>query len=203
MRRLCLIGVSAAGGGRKRIAVAAAAAAERHVLTLLQGVKAAALHVGRGVGAPVLAGVVIATKASASIAEAGAAVIFKNCFILFFPFWFKSERSGWDAGSVSAIDTRRKQRISRFLPWPLPAIEMHRVVGRLKYDHHSNWRHDSHADDLPCLNRPQRGSATRRAYASSDKLRVILPHQVVLPTPLKGRIARTRWPDPVGVRDAG
>src|SRR5882757_7469460 len=203
MRGLCLIGVSAAGGGRKRIAVAAAAAAERHVLTLLQGVKAAALHVGRGVGAPVLAGVVIATKASASIAEAGAAVIFKNCFILFFPFWFKSERSGWDAGSVSAIDTRRKQRISRFLPWPLPAIEMHRVVGRLKYDHHSNWRHDSHADDLPCLNRPQRGSATRRAYTSSDKLRVILPHQVVLPTPLKGRIARTRWPDPVGVRDAG
>ena len=203
MRGLCLIGVSAAGGGQKRIAVAAAAAAGRHVLTLLQGVKAAALHVGRDVGAAVLAGVVIATKASASIAEAGAAVIFKNCFILFFPFWFKSERSGWDAGSVSAIDTRRKQRISRFLPWPLPAIEMHRVVGRLKYDHHSNWRHDSHADDLPCLNRPQRGSATRRAYASSDKLRVILPHQVVLPTPLKGRIARTRWPDPVGVRDAG
>jgi hypothetical protein len=80
---------------------------------------------------------------------------------------------------------------------------MHRVAGRLKYDHHSNWRHDSHADDLPCLNRPQRGSATRRAYTSSDKLRVILPHQVVLPTPLKGRIARTRWPDPVGVRDAG
>ncbi len=203
MRGLCLIGVSAAGGGQKRIAVAAAAAAGRHVLTLLQGVKAAALHVGRDVGAAVLAGVVIATKASASIAEAGAAVIFKNCFILFFPFWFKSERSGWDAGSVSAIDTRRKQRISRFLPWPLPAIEMHRVVGRLKYDHHSNWRHDSHADDLPCLNRPQRGSATRRAYTSSDKLRVILPHQVVLPTPLKGRIARTRWPDPVGVRDAG
>ncbi len=203
MRGLCLIGVSAAGGGQKRIAVAAAAAAGRHVLTLLQGVKAAALHVGRDVGAAVLAGVVIATKASASIAEAGAAAIFKNCFILFFPFWFKSERSGWDAGSISAIDTRRKQRISRFLPWPLPAIEMHRVAGRLKYDHHSNWRRDSHADDLPCLNRPQRGSATRRAYTSSDKLRVILPHQVVLPTPLKGRIARTRWPDPVGVRDAG
>jgi hypothetical protein len=116
MRGLCLIGVSAAGGGQKRIAVAAAAAAGRHVLTLLQGVKAAALHVGRDVGAAVLAGVVMATKASASIAEAGAAAIFKNCFILFFPFWFKSERSGWDAGSISAIDTRRKQRISPLAP---------------------------------------------------------------------------------------
>ena len=35
-----------AGDGQKRIAVAAAAAAGRHVLTLLQGVKAAALHMG-------------------------------------------------------------------------------------------------------------------------------------------------------------
>jgi len=79
---------------------------------------------GRDVGAAVLAGVVIATKASASIAEAGAAAIFKNCFILFFPFWFKSERSGWDAGSVSAIDTTKKEG---FLPWPQLRIEMHRV----------------------------------------------------------------------------
>ena len=56
MRGLCLISVSAAGDGQKRIAVATAAAAGRHVLTLLQGVKAAALHMGRDVGAAVLTG---------------------------------------------------------------------------------------------------------------------------------------------------
>ena len=56
MRWLCLIGVSVGGGGQKRIAVAAATAAGGHVLTLLQGVKAAALHMGRDVGAAVLTG---------------------------------------------------------------------------------------------------------------------------------------------------
>jgi hypothetical protein len=65
---------------------------------------------------PALAGVVIATNANASIAEAGAAAIFKNGFILFFLFWFKSERPRWDAGSVSATDARRKQRLSPLAP---------------------------------------------------------------------------------------
>ena len=70
---------------------------------------------------------------------------------------------------------------------------MHRVAGILKYGHHSNWRHVSHADDLPCLNRPQRGSAARGANTSSDKLRVILPHRVVLPAPALR--AASRGPD--------
>src|SRR5882757_8225021 len=199
MRELCSIGVSAAGGGQKRIAVAAIAAAGGHVLTSLQGVKAAALHMGPDVGAAVLTGArrcCHRDKASASIAE----VIFKNCFILFFPL---VQVRKTEVGCRERQRHRHDKEREGFLPWPLPRIEMHRVADILKYDHHSNWRHDSHADDPPCSNRPQRGSATRRAYTSSDKLRVILPHQVVLPTPLKGRIARTRWPDPVGVRDAG
>ena len=65
---------------------------------------------------PALAGVVIATNASASIAEAGVAAIFKNGFILFFLFWFKSGRARWDAGSVSATDARKKQRLSPLAP---------------------------------------------------------------------------------------
>src|SRR6266576_5311964 len=148
MRGLCLIGVSAAGGGQKRIAVAAAAAAGGHVLTLLQGVKAAALHMGRDVGAAVLTGARRGChhdKASACIAE----VIFKNCFILFFPFGSSPKDRG-GMPEASAPSTQQKNA-KDFSPGPLPRIEMYRVADILKYDHHSNWRHDSHADDPPCL----------------------------------------------------
>src|SRR6266481_4266435 len=115
MRGLCLIGVSAAGGGQKRIAVGGAAAAGGHVPTLLQDVKAAALHLGCDVGAAVLTGArrcCHRDKASASLAE----VIFKNCFILFFPFGPSPKDRGGMPGASAPSTQQRKQRISPLAP---------------------------------------------------------------------------------------
>src|SRR5712691_1498870 len=117
MRGLCLIGVSAAGGGQKRIAVAAAAAAGGHVLTLLQAVKAAALHMGRDVGAAVLTGArrcCHRDKSQRQHRRGRRCGHLQKLFHLVLPVWFKSERPRWDAGSVSAIDTRKKD----FSPGP-------------------------------------------------------------------------------------
>src|SRR6266702_6611334 len=115
MRGLCLIGVSAAGGGQKRIAVAAAAATGGHVLTLLQGVKAAALHVGRDVGAAVLTGARRCCHRDKSQRQHRRRHL-QKLFHPVLPVWFKSERPRWDAGSGSAIDTRKKAK--DFSPGP-------------------------------------------------------------------------------------
>ena len=53
------------------------------------------------------AGVAIATNASANSVVAGAAVNFKNCFILFFPVFGFSPEPTWDRGDVGAIDAEK------------------------------------------------------------------------------------------------
>jgi hypothetical protein len=52
---------------------------------------------------PAIAGVVIATKASANNAEAGATVNFKSCFMLSFLCWLQPPQPTCDVGDAGAI----------------------------------------------------------------------------------------------------
>jgi hypothetical protein len=80
----------------------------------------------------------IAPNATANNAAAGAAVIFKSCFILFSLFLVTFRTSRWDAVACRAIDTEKSKGI---LCRALQGMEMHRVTRILKYGHHSLREH--------------------------------------------------------------